>query len=71
MYQAYQNGLLGGFLSSNIIVHSLIKSRNLSPLPIKGQTIGSKHFYHYFGIGFTPLILQFSELVKKKQPFPF
>lgn len=61
LYAAYNRGDLHGFLSSYSTEERFVSRQRLVPRPVIEKNLPDRHFYHYLGQEYAPLMQQISQ----------
>jgi hypothetical protein len=69
MYDAYNQGNLGGFLDSDFIAKKEIRENQITPAPVRTEIIEELPVYHYTHKEFADFMAAFSHYIEAQHPF--
>jgi len=69
MFEAYNAGLISGFLAADFSVGIRMASNELKPSPVHAKTLHDLPLFHYLGKEFAPFMAKFSKVLTADEPF--
>jgi len=69
MYEAYNAGMINGFLAADFSVGVKMASNELSPPPAHAKTLHDLPLFHYLGEEYAPFMARIAKLLTTEAPF--